>query len=261
MFEGVDNLLNSTGKVLSVAPDAYDDVLKPAAKESGRTLSLIPRTINAALIPLQQWIANKEFNLAETEKLLAIKLEHVGEDKIVTPEPYVAIPALQAISYSMNSEELREMYANLLAKSMNKDTKDFVHPSFVEIIKQMSPNDANIFKTIFESPTTPLIDLFVNLDNGGGQNHHIYNISWIALCDHVTITIALNNLLRLGLIEIPYGTNYNLDSNYDIVRITEYYKNSKKSLESLDLGVVTEGKKYIKKTALASSFYKICITE
>ena len=49
-------------------------------------------------------------------------------EKIVEPEPYVAVPAIQAISYAMNSDELRNLYANLLAKSMIKDTKDTVHP-------------------------------------------------------------------------------------------------------------------------------------
>ena len=71
------------------------------------------------------------------------------------------MPALQAISYSMDSEELRNMYANLLAKAMNVDEKDKVHPAFVELIKQMAPREALILDGIFKSPLTPLIDLSV----------------------------------------------------------------------------------------------------
>lgn len=137
MPEGFDQLAKGVGKAIETVPDLYTDALQPTTQESGKTLSLIPRTINAALVPLRQWIAEREYNLAETEKLLAQKLEHVGEDKIVTPEPYVAVPAIQAISYCKNSNELRDLYANLLAKAMNSDTKDLVHPSFVEIIKQI----------------------------------------------------------------------------------------------------------------------------
>ena len=48
---------------------------------------------------------------------------------------------------------------NLLAKAMNKDYKEQVHPSFVEIIKQMAPNDGIIFKSVFEAQITPVIDL------------------------------------------------------------------------------------------------------
>lgn len=98
---------------------------------------------------MRQWIANKEYSLAETEKLLAQKLDHVRENKIVTPEAYVAVKAIQAISYIMNSEELRNLYADLLAKSMNSDTKDEVHSGILETIKQLSPEDAMLFQHIF----------------------------------------------------------------------------------------------------------------
>lgn len=77
------------------------------------------------------------------------------------PEAYVAVPAIQAISYSMNSEELRNLYANLLAKAMNSDTKDMVHPSFVEIIKQMSPIDALVLNEITQSNYFPLVNLSI----------------------------------------------------------------------------------------------------
>lgn len=107
-------------EIVKDAPQVYEDGLKPAVAESGKTLALIPKAINAALAPLRIWIAQREYNVAETEKLLEKKLEKVGAENIVSPEAYVAVPAIQAISYSMNSEELRDLYANLLAASMTK---------------------------------------------------------------------------------------------------------------------------------------------
>ena len=41
----------------------------------------------------------------------------------------------------MNSKELRDLYANLPAKAMNSDTKDTVHPAYLETIKQLSPEE------------------------------------------------------------------------------------------------------------------------
>ena len=175
METGVNKLLEGTGEAIKTVPELYDDGLKPAVQESGKTLSLLPKTINAALVPLRKWIAEREYSLAETEKLLEIKLRNIDHNKIVTPEAYVAVPALQAISYSMDSEELRNMYANLLAKAMNVDEKDKVHPAFVELIKQMAPQEALILDGIFKAPLTPLIDLSVRTDKG--NDNHIYNIS------------------------------------------------------------------------------------
>ena len=78
--------------------------------------------------------------------MLELKLEKVSPELIEAPEPYIAVPAVQYISYCMNNEELRNMYANLLANSMNKVVKDGVHPGFVEIIKQLSPDEAKFLK-------------------------------------------------------------------------------------------------------------------
>lgn len=260
MLEGADKLLDATGKAIETVPDLYDDSFKPTVQETGKVLSLIPRTINAALVPLRKWIANKEYSLAETEKLLEKKLEHVGEDKIVTPEAYVAVPAIQAISYSMDNEELRNLYANLLAKSMNTDTKDFVHPSYVEIIKQMSPLDALVLKDIYDSIITPVIDLYVS-NQEGGEFGHKFNITWMTFASYDSICVSLDNLIRLGLIEISNNHSYKEDVTYKFVRDTKDYVAIKTELEALNKGAVSERKRYIKKTALLNSFYEICVKE
>ena len=124
METGVNKLLEGTGEAIKTVPELYDDGLKPAVQESGKTLSLLPKTINAALVPLRKWIAEREYSLAETEKLLEIKLRNIDHNKIVTPEAYVAVPALQAISYSMDSEELRKMYADMECDAL-QEYKEF----------------------------------------------------------------------------------------------------------------------------------------
>ena len=223
-------------------------------KAEGEKLSvLMERVEDITKERLPRWETKK--------KLLAQKLENVEPEKIVEPEAYVAIPALQAISYSMNSEELRNLYANLLAKSMNVDTKDSVHPSFVEIIKQMSPNDALIFKTIYEAHLKPLIDLYISLPNGKGEDYHIYNISWFTSYSPTIIRITLDNLLRLGLIEIPSGKYYANDTAYSIIRSTNHYSEAQNKLIAYRIGKIQENKKYIKCTELATSFYNICIND
>lgn len=100
-MEGIDKLAKGIGKAVETVPELYEDGMKPATVEGGEVLALIPRTIKAALAPLRQWIAQREYNVAETEKLLAIKLENIEAEKIVSPEAYVAVPAIQAISYCL----------------------------------------------------------------------------------------------------------------------------------------------------------------
>lgn len=214
MSEGLDKLAGAIGDTLKTTPTLYEDALQPTTQESGEVLALIPRTIKAALLPLRQWIAEREYKLAEVEKLLAKKLEHVGEDKIVTPEAYVAVPAIQAISYSMDNKELRNLYANLLAKAMNSDTKDMVHPSFVEIIKQMSPTDIRVYEEIAINKTFQVANIYCckyenNQDSSKFASTLETPIEKLGFegVTHITyfspemVKISIDNLLRLRLIQ------------------------------------------------------------
>ncbi|UWG97707.1 DUF4393 domain-containing protein [Dehalobacter sp. DCM] len=124
--------------------DIYDDAVKPFAKETGSLMSLIPRAIHAALSPIEIWILNRQHAINETKKMLEEKLKYYDPQKICTPEPYIAIPAIEAISYSRDCKQIREMYANLLVKSMIIEERKYVHPAFTEIIKQLTPDEAKI---------------------------------------------------------------------------------------------------------------------
>lgn len=257
----VDSLIQEAGKAITTVPEIYDDGLKPTIKESGKTIALIPQTINAALAPLRIWIAEREYNVAETEKLLADKLSRVNADSIVSPEAYVAVPAIQAISYCKNSKELRNMYANLLATSMLQEKKENAHPSYVEIIKQLSPDEAKLLKKISENGDSyPLID--VNLyTKDGGYITQVRNFTLLAegVCDYPKNVFSyLDNLSRLKIIDIPYGIYINNDELY---KPLESYK----EIQTLVNSIVQDGyrwkieRKKFGVTQYGKSFIKTCV--
>ena len=94
-------IIDSASTVLNTVPEVYSDLAKPTACETGKFLGRILRAINAALAPLDIWITKREYNLEKTKKLLAAELADVEPAKIVPPEAYVAVPAIQSIAYSM----------------------------------------------------------------------------------------------------------------------------------------------------------------
>ncbi len=220
----------------NLSQNLYNDLLQESTKETGKLLTTIPKSINAALSPLRKWIMIKEYNLSETEKLLEDKLKNIDPNKIVSPESYVAVPVINSISYTMDNSTLRNLYANLLAKSMNVDTKDTVHPSFVEIIKQLSPNDAmllNFLKDHKEHPIvqlryydTNLFDSYVTVKN----NIFEYNLNF-SNDNFKSSLVSLDNLIRLGLIDITYNEKiYSLDKNpYDLLENSKIIDDLKKS--------------------------------
>src|SRR5690554_6650232 len=119
----------------ALTPEIYKDVAKPALQEVG---SVTGRTVKALLSPLRGllwgWERIEEYVESEVKK----RLDKIPEDKRKSPDPEIAVPLLQALTYTAQNETLREMYVNLLANSMNTDKNNVVHPSFVEIIKQMN---------------------------------------------------------------------------------------------------------------------------
>ena len=109
---------------------ATKEALPETIEASDKAVSLPFKIIRGLLVKPEKWAMKKdydmkifqmeqEYRLKETAILLEEKLKNIHPDKIVEPEMYIAIPTLQAISYSMDSEELREMYALLLSKAMN----------------------------------------------------------------------------------------------------------------------------------------------
>lgn len=257
---GLDTLLDASGKALEVAPKLYDDAIQPSAQEVGKSLSLIPKAINAAFVPLRKWIAYKEYSIVETEKLLADKLKNLEPEKIVPPEPYVAVPAIQAISYSMNNDVLRNLYANLIAKSMNTDTKDNVHPSFVEIIKQLSPLDAKLFNILCMNVINPIIDLGLKTKGESGSIVLVNNITLINISTIESISVSIDNLERLKLISIPYGTHYVNDNLYAPFYDHVIYKQYDNLYRESALDELKITKKIISITEMGKSFHKICVS-
>lgn len=192
-----------------VAVEIYKDLGRPVLQPIGEILGFLPRTLKLTLSGWEKWLINGEESIRLTAVAIQEKLEKIPQEKLVEPEPYVAIPAMQQLSYCQNSEGLRDMYANLLVASMNSDTKWDVHPAFVDIIKQLTPDEAKYLKSLPGEIMNihPIIDVGISLsDDAKGTNPIIsnftnYNINQLEHPEQICSYI--DNLVRLKLIEIP----------------------------------------------------------
>lgn len=187
----------------------YTDAIQPAAKEVGKSLLLIAKTINAVLFPLKGLV----WGFEKIEEWLNPKLEdllkNVPEENIITPAPNVAVPAIEALRYTGQIEELRNLYANLLATAMNKDTLHLAHPAYIEIIKCLTPDEARILKLFKNLPALPLLDIYEQPPNNPSRRV-VLNFSLIPnkakLLNPDLIKIYFDNLIRLRILEISNST-------------------------------------------------------
>lgn len=64
-----------------------------------------------------------------------------------SPPAHIMGPVALGFVFSQDSDELRSMYAKLLASSMDGD-RPAPHPSFAEFIRQMDPIEARLFREL-----------------------------------------------------------------------------------------------------------------
>lgn len=215
--------------------------------QADKTTALLIRAVHVALSPLEKWVLQKESNIEQTRKLLEKKLENVPVENIITPPSYIGVPALQAISYCMDDESLCNMYAELLAHAMNSDTVDNVHPTYVEIIKQMSPYDALIFQNLVKELVKPCMSLrYEKRDASGYPIIDCFAFADVDRFPIIPTQISLENLERLRLIEINKKFHYSNENKYRELRqsiglnkmLEQYVKDNENKMPSNEYQIV-----------------------
>ncbi len=209
-----DSKLNAAVELAKVA---YEDAFKPPAKEVGKALGTVGEAVNLVLEPLRLviWGYDEIKNFVHDKAVEKLEKRGVKEEDIITPDPDIAVPSIEALRYS----KLKEEFAALLASSMDKNNFGKVHPSFVEILKQISADEAKMIKRLrtMGSPV-PYVEIFFH--EGGEesfrpQGDFYGNIAREANCDFPENTDSyMINMYRLGLLEKIASIQLSNDEKY-----------------------------------------------
>ena len=219
----VTEIVRAVGELADKVP-IYQDAIQPAAKEVGKGLQVVARAVNAALIPVEGLIWGVEQIRDFVRERVARKLEGVPPEDIQQPKPHIAVPAIDALRYTGSEHALSELYANLLATSMDKATAYRAHPGFVDMIKNMCPDEARIMRHLVAAPAYPLVNIkFVDKSNRSYVVTHRY-LSLLGVdagCEHVPLAPTyVDNLERLGLIRVDEMSKLHSEDAYK--RIEEH---------------------------------------
>lgn len=210
MGENGEGKIAQTAQAIAAITEAvpvYQDAVQPAAKEVGKSLHVVGRAVNVALSPILGLVWGAEQIQKFIYERVGAKLEQVPPEDIQKPKPHIAVPVVDALRYTGEEVELSDMYANLLATSMDRRTAYRAHPSFVEIIKNMSPDEAKVMRLLSHQPSQPLVDIQAKLVEGKGVvavSRYVTLLGAKAGCDYPNlIANYIDNLQRLGLVEVP----------------------------------------------------------
>ena len=188
------------------AVPVYQDTLQPAAKEVGNALQTVAKTLHIVLAPVSAlvWGYDKLKEFVSTQ--VAERLKDVPQARLASPPPNIAGPALEALKYTGYDKDLRELYANLLATAIDTQTLRHAHPSFVQVIQQLSPDEAKMLRSLAPIVSAPKINIRKEQKENSVGNWYTLHFSLLpfeagCLAPDLGPTYLVN-LARLGLVEL-----------------------------------------------------------
>lgn len=211
----------------------YSDIrpiVQPVTKCIGAIIEL---AVNPVIFYSEKARVNFKHRLEEYKK----KMEDVKEEDKCEVHPEIGVPIMQVLHYTTN-DDIAEMFTNLLASASVHYTAGNAHPAFVEIIKQMSPDEAKIVQFLQKNQVVGYVSLRANKKDGMSFVTPVLKDVGIAelvpLMYIMNVKIYISNLLSLGIIA-DAGDVY-LDDKEMYNQIIKYnnLEDIKEKYESMD---------------------------
>lgn len=241
-------------------PQVVNSALTPLAESIGKTLS---HSWEGMTMAIETWYGRKlidhDENLEKYRLLVQRRLSEIDESNLQEPSMNIVGPSLDAAKFYFENEQYREMFSKLISSSCDKSKNPYIHPSFVETIKQLSPLEGKILSII--DLNNPLLIDVINISN---DSRKYYGTCPAVIdffeADFFQLNVAINNLNRLGLISIPnrFGLTPVLDNQEEIWN-TKRFRIIKENLDSLISFEHEYSLNNMSITEYGKSFIKVCI--
>ena len=247
MANEIVDLVKATPNILW---QVYGDLAQPSVKAVGNALGTVFEFSTSFLLPVK--LLNEKFKLNFAKRLNEYKekLEQIPEGKQCVVHPQIGTPIIEKLSYTTN-EEIADLFTTLLANASNIDMVNTAHPSFVNMIERMSPDEARLLK--FLKSQSEILYCTFNGDNKNGEGYR-------TLADHVTLldklvefqfpnnlNAYLSNFISLGILVDMSGQCKVDKTTYNAIR----EKYNLKQMESIYVPNV------FKSISVDESFYRI----
>ncbi len=148
-------------------------------------------------------------------------LLNAEEGDICKPDMAIAGPVFDALSYVCHQAQIVSLYANLISTAMTSKTARFAHPGFVDLIRNITEDEARVLSWFHNNKVLPVIDIKKVLTKRQSEmrlNTLVSCIAQEAGCQFDDLAESyLANLERVGLLEIPRTTCLTDDSLYQNV--------------------------------------------
>lgn len=231
-----------------------------AVQNNNIGLSVSDATQMAFIIFQEYYPKLREEALTELREMVEHELQKL-QSNIIPPKPKIAVPVLQNASIT-DEEDVRRIYAKLLASSMAESTAMDVHPAFVNIVNQLNNYDAKVLAQIAKiNNTIPAATVHFTF----GTKYltdvlpHYFSPYLYDQLDVWATSVSLENLSRLKIISINEGnvTSYDYEQINNHEYIQDRFKFAK--TKNVDRNLKLERSDlFIRVNDFGSKFLNIC---
>jgi hypothetical protein len=206
----IEGVAEAVAGIVKAVP-IYQDAVQPAAKEVGKALKTVGGVINVALAPVAAMVFGFNVIKEGLNKRLEKRLSTISPEDIIIPKLQVVGPLIEKYKYVYDSKELSQMFINLLANAMDKNRVQKAHPSFVNVISELSPDEAKLIETIAKEEILPKLDVRIKSKTAESKGYHYVYINFTLLGEKAKLQYPdltpsyLSNLERLNIITCPFG--------------------------------------------------------
>ena len=186
--------------------ELYGDLAKPGVAQVGKALSTVLGLGNTILLPIQLLNERARILVEANVERYREKLARTPENDICPVRPEVGVPVVEKLSY-VSDPDLRELYTTLLAKASTYATQSQAHPSFVNIINNLSPDEAQLVRQFLQEPVIPFVQPSWTDPKTGiflRRGIHIALLPSTRLAFKVNLPAYISNLEGLGLIDVEH---------------------------------------------------------
>ncbi|WP_140456881.1 MULTISPECIES: DUF4393 domain-containing protein [Priestia] len=264
----IPNLISSATPILA---QIYSDLLSPGVKKVGQALETVLDLSNTVLLPLKLLSEKTKINFKKNLDMYKKKINSIEEEDISQVPPEIGIPILDKLTYVEN-DYIANLFTNLLACASSVKSCSLSHPGFVNIIENLSVDEARILRFISENQDRMTVFPFIvfkakskeigkrTVDLTGRLTGFEREIE-LLFPDNVSLYIS--NLRGMGLIDIPGENYFNQEGMHE--ELKKYYKPLRNKFER-ELGnleneyhsiVISQG--WCRLTSYGETFLQACV--
>lgn len=196
-------------KLPGLLVEIYGDLARPGVRQVGKAIETVLGLGNTILWPIA--CVNERSRLALERNLENYRqqLQGVPEDQIVPLAPEVGVPIAEKLAY-VTDPKLSDLYIQLLAKASIAGRVEQAHPSFVNVINNLSPDEATLLEYFQTTTDLPFVRAMAVIPSTRTFSLMAELIVTKSLTSELrfpnNIAAYFSNLSGLGLVTIHHGT-------------------------------------------------------